>query len=258
MFNTNSLFFFCSMAFILLGELFAVNLSCDARLKECESEVKSLLKRNSECLSDLDSLKMEISHLSEMVFQCEKNTAAQESHQTISWKVMINQLKNFSIFFKGIIAASYNNVPKELDIQIKSVYNKIYLYLGPTIEKYSETYPLICQHTKSYIKKYVNLLNPYIEYLHIYSELINGQLDRYVARIESYEPNIAGAIPKSLHDRILYILCALLALYAVLESIFIVLRFIFRCFGIRCNSSSTNKRNIKSPSSKSTPSNRRK
>ncbi|OII74847.1 uncharacterized protein cubi_02979 [Cryptosporidium ubiquitum] len=245
------------MAFILFGELCAVNLSCDARLRECESEVKSLLKKNSECSSDLDSLKMEISHLSEMILQCERNNITKESHQTISWRVVFNQLKNFSVFFKGLIAASYSNVPKELDSQIKSFYSKIYAYLDPTIEKYYEVYPLISQHIKSYMNKYVNLLGPYIEYVNIYSEFINEKLDKYVARIESYEPNVAGTIPKNLHDRIFYILCAVFALYVVLESIFIVLKLIFRCFGIRCNSS-TNKKAVKSPSSKSTPSNRRK
>ncbi|KAH8582538.1 uncharacterized protein ELE39_001194 [Cryptosporidium sp. chipmunk genotype I] len=258
MLNTNSLFLLCCIAFILLGKLFAVNLSCDARLRECESEVKSLLKKNGECSSDLDSLKVEVSHLSEMVFQCERNVNfAQDSHHAISWRIVVNQLKNFSMFFKGLIAASYSNIPKELESQIRSTYGKFYVYLDPVIEKYSEVYPLICKHMKIYMNRYVNLLNPYIESVLVYSEFINEKLDRYVARIESYEPNIAGTIPKSLHDRIFYILCALLALYVVLESILIALRLIFRCCGIKCNSC-TNKKSIKSPASKSTPSNRRK
>lgn len=257
MLNINSLFLFCCIASFLFGELFAVNLSCDARLRECEVEVKSLLKKNSECSSDLDSLKMEVSHLSEMVSHCEQSmNVNQESRQTISWGVAINQLKHFLMFFKGVVVASYSNIPKELDSHIKSICGKFYAYLDPVKDKFSKDYPLIFQQIKGSLNKYVNLLNPYLEYAQIYLAFINKKLDKYVARIESYEPLIAGTIPKSIHDRIFYILCSILALYVVVESIRITLRLVFRCCGIKCNSC-TNKKNIKSPSSKSTPSNRR-
>ncbi|KAK9171568.1 Uncharacterized protein cmbei_7003070 [Cryptosporidium meleagridis] len=259
MLNTNSLFLLCFTAFILLGELCAVNLSCDARLRECEVEVKSLLKKNSECSSDLDSLKAEVSHLSEIISQYERNVNfTQDSHHTISWRVAVNQLKNFLVFFKGLVTVSYSNIPKELDLQIRSIYSKIFVYLDPAIEKYSEAYPLVCQHIKSYMNRYINLLKPYIDYMLVYSEFINEKLDGYVSKIESFEPNIVGTIPKSLHDRVFYILCAFLALYVAMESICIALRLLFRCCGVKCGSSCTNKKNIKSPTSKSTPSNRRK
>ncbi|KAJ1610744.1 putative signal peptide-containing protein [Cryptosporidium canis] len=258
MLKINSLVLSCFIAFFLFGELFAVNLSCDARLRECEAEVKSLLKKNAECSSDLDSLKMEISHLSEMVSHCERNMGAtQDPSPSISWGAAVGQLRNFFMFFKGAVVASYSNIPKELDSHIKSIYAKLYAYLGPMIDKYSETYPMIVLQTKSLLNKYVNLLSPYAEHVQAYSELINNWLDKYVAKIESYEPHIAGTIPKSFHDRVFYILCAILALYVILESFCIALRLVFRCCGIRCNSSA-NKKNIKSPSSKSTPSNRRK
>ncbi|KAF7456912.1 hypothetical protein HWI79_2540 [Cryptosporidium felis] len=254
-----SLLIFCLLTASLLGEYGAVNLSCDSRLKECEKEVRSLLKRNGECSSDLDALRVEVSHLSDMVTQFERNQNLHAgTHRVISWNMVFDQLKSFLLFFKGFISLAYSHLPPEVDSQLRQAYSTVSTYFAPIIIKYTEVQPLIYRQINVILNKYVGMTKPYVEYFYVCSNIINDNLDIYVNKIESVEPRLVGSIPKTLYDRVLFVICAFLALYLTLELACIILKFLPKCCGLRRHSCNTNKKGTRSPSSKSTPSNKRK
>ncbi|KAK6590553.1 hypothetical protein RS030_152368 [Cryptosporidium xiaoi] len=243
------------LLFLLVFRAKGTNLTCENRLRECEREVKTLLKKNSECSTDLDSLKLEISHLSEIVSQCEKGEKHGVSRNLITWGILGGHLRHFVSLFRSLVIAAYDNVPNEVDSKLKQFLFKSRVYTDPVMAKYIDFQNKACESVSRVVAGYSTVINQYVTYMHLYGGIINERLDKFVAKIESIDPQLVGSIPVNLCDRIFYILCAILVLYAALEFIRIVLKLFCRCFGLRCTSNS--KKAARSPSSRSTPGNRR-
>lgn len=247
--------------FLVLSVLFfvfgaeATNLTCESRLRECEREVKTLLKRNSECTTDIDSLKLEISHLSDIVSQYEKG-GKHGSRNLLTWATLREHLKHFTSLFRSLLIVAYNNVPSEVDLMLRKCLSRIGAYANPVVAKCTDFFPKAYELVATIITGYSNVIDRYAAYAHLYGGVINEKLDRFVARIESADPHLVGSIPESLCDRVFYILCAILVLYAATESVRIVVKTFFRCIGMKCCRSDS-KKATKSPSSKSTPGSRK-
>ncbi|KAH8741075.1 hypothetical protein FG386_001627 [Cryptosporidium ryanae] len=241
---------------LLIFGVESTNLTCENRLRECEREVKTLLKKNSECSTDLDSLKLEISHLSEIVSQYEKSEKHGASRILITWGKVVEQLKHFTLLFRSLLIVAYSNVPSEVDLKLKQFFLKSRVYADPVMAKYMDFHNKAYESIMKLIAGYSGVIDQYATYIHFYGGIINDRLDKFIAKIESIDQQLVGSIPENLSDRILYIVCVMLVFYAAIDFIRVVLKLMFKCFGMKtCTSNS--KKAAKSPSSKSTPGNRR-
>ncbi|EEA05300.1 uncharacterized protein CMU_023050 [Cryptosporidium muris RN66] len=239
----------------------AEEFSSEERLKECERELKSLVRHHGDCSSKLESMRSEVKHLFESAEKYERKlsqcTSKTDETVIITWRTIKHYLYHYSKLLRTLFVICYHKLPVEFHQQLTLLCKYSRKYLKPFTDKCGEFSPKIINTLRAYAGHYVVFLEPYTEYAHFCGAMLNERIDNLVLNIEDIHPELIDTIPKELHDRLLYIVFSILVLFMAWKVIYCILRRAFGCCRFGCCVRSGVRPTSKPSSTKATPSGRR-